>query len=87
MTPFGQTLARIATIPHHTECSPTTTAHNARLQLYTTAGYVNALYINELGRLILAEFKLWRNPQARREVIGQILDYTKELASWEYSDL
>ena len=50
-------------------------------ELYTPAGYVDALYINPLGRLILAEFKLWRNPQARREVIGQILDYAKELAS------
>ena len=40
-----------------------------------------------LGRLTLAEFKLWRNPQARREVIGQILDYAKELASWRYADL
>ena len=39
------------------------------------------------GRLVLAEFKLWRNPQARREVIGQILDYAKELASWGYEDL
>ena len=48
---------------------------------------MDALYINPLGRLILAEFKLWRNPQARREVIGQILDYTKELASWNYEDL
>ena len=56
-------------------------------ELYTPAGYVDALYINELGRLILAEFKLWRNPQARREVIGQILDYTKELALWDYEDL
>ena len=56
-------------------------------ELYTAAGYVDALYINPLGRLILAEFKLWRNPQARREVIGQILDYTKELASWTYEDL
>ena len=56
-------------------------------ELYTRAGYVDALYINALGRLILAEFKLWRNPQARREVIGQILDYTKELASWTYEDL
>lgn len=37
--------------------------------------------------MILAEFKLWRNPQARREVIGQILDYTSELASWSYEDL
>ena len=46
-------------------------------ELSAPAGYVDALYINALGRLILAEFKLWRNPQARREVIGQILDYTK----------
>ena len=49
-------------------------------ELYTRAGYVDALYVNPLGRLTLAEFKLWRNPQARREVIGQILDYAKELA-------
>ena len=56
-------------------------------ELVTPAGYVDALYINALGRLILAEFKLWRNPQARREVIGQILDYSKELASWNYEDL
>ncbi len=56
-------------------------------ELRTPAGPIDALYINELGRLILAEFKLWRNPQARREVIGQILDYTKELAAWSYEDL
>ena len=56
-------------------------------ELYTPAGKVDALYINPLGRLTLAEFKLWRNPQARREVIGQILDYAKELASWRYADL
>ena len=56
-------------------------------ELSTPAGYVDALYVNPLGRLTLAEFKLWRNPQARREVIGQILDYTKEIASWNYEDL
>ena len=56
-------------------------------ELSTPAGYVDALYVNPLGRLTLAEFKLWRNPQARREVIGQILDYAKELASWGYEDL
>ena len=56
-------------------------------ELYTRAGKVDALYVNPLGRLTLAEFKLWRNPQARREVIGQILDYAKELASWRYADL
>ena len=56
-------------------------------ELSTPAGYVDALYVNALGRLTLAEFKLWRNPQARREVIGQILDYAKEIASWSYEDL
>ena len=56
-------------------------------ELPTPAGYLDALYVNHLGRLTLAEFKLWRNPQARREVIGQILDYAKDLASWAYEDL
>ena len=56
-------------------------------ELSTPAGYLDALYVNHLGRLTLAEFKLWRNPQARREVIGQILDYAKDLASWGYEDL
>ena len=56
-------------------------------ELRTPAGPIDALYINELGRVIVAEFKLWRNPEARRVVIGQILDYTKELASWSYEDL
>ena len=56
-------------------------------ELYLPAGYADALYINHFGKITLAEFKLWRNPQARREVIGQILDYAKDLASWSYEDL
>lgn len=56
-------------------------------ELSLPAGALDALYVNQLGRLTLAEFKLWRNPQARREVIGQILNYAKDLASWRYEDL
>ena len=56
-------------------------------ELALPAGRADALYVNPLGRLTLAEFKLWRNPQARREVIAQILDYAKDLASWGYEDL
>ena len=56
-------------------------------ELNTPAGPIDALYVNAQGLLTLAEFKLWRNPQARREVVGQILDYAKELASWDYEDL
>ena len=56
-------------------------------ELSTRAGSADALYLTPTGRIILAEFKLWRNPGARREVIGQILDYAGVLASWSYDDL
>ena len=56
-------------------------------ELNTESGYVDALYVNPLGRIVLVEFKLWRNPESRREVIGQILDYAKDLAGWDYEDL
>lgn len=35
-------------------------------ELRTLAGPLVALYINDLGRIIVAEFKLWLNPQARQ---------------------
>jgi len=51
------------------------------------AGFIDALFANSLGLLTIAEFKLWRNPEARREVIGQILDYARVLRRWSYADL
>ena len=57
------------------------------VELGTRAGSADALYLTPTGRIILAEFKLWKNPSARREVIGQILDYARVLASWSYDDL
>jgi hypothetical protein len=36
---------------------------------------------------VLVECKLWRNPEARREVVSQILDYAKELSRWSSSDV
>ena len=56
-------------------------------ELGTRAGSADALYVTPTGRIVLAEFKLWRNPDARREVVGQILDYARVLASWSYDDL
>lgn len=56
-------------------------------ELSTPAGPIDALFVNRNGALTVVECKLWRNPQARREVIGQILDYAKELARWRYEDL
>jgi hypothetical protein len=56
-------------------------------ELPTRAGPVDAVFANRQGALVLVECKLWRNPQARREVVGQILDYAKEIARWRYEDL
>jgi hypothetical protein len=45
------------------------------------------LYVTPAGDIIVAETKLWRNPQARREVVGQIIDYAKDLSAWNYEEL
>ncbi len=50
-------------------------------------GFVDVLLMDEHGRLVVVECKLWRNPQARREVVGQILDYARELSRFGYEDL
>ncbi len=50
-------------------------------------GFVDVVLMDEFGRLIVVECKLWRNPQARREVVGQILDYARELSRFGYEDL
>jgi hypothetical protein len=50
-------------------------------------GFVDVLLTDETGRLVVVECKLWRNPQARREVVGQILDYARELSRYSYEDL
>jgi len=56
-------------------------------EMETGAGPVDIVFVNQSGMLTLVECKLWRNPEARREVIGQILDYAKELGRWQYEDL
>jgi hypothetical protein len=56
-------------------------------ELRTDAGPIDAVFINEHGRLTIVECKLWKNPQARREVVTQTLDYVSVLVSWSYADL
>jgi hypothetical protein len=57
------------------------------MEISTAAGPIDVVYITPQGRLVIIETKLWRNPEARRKVVGQILDYAKELKGWTYSDL
>ncbi|MHB2264799.1 hypothetical protein [Aliihoeflea sp. PC F10.4] len=56
-------------------------------ELMTPAGPIDNLFITPSGLPILVECKLWRNPEGRREVVGQIIDYAKELSRWTCSDL
>lgn len=56
-------------------------------ELQTEAGPVDAAFISPTGRLTLVECKLWRNPEARRKVIAQILDYARAVSRWSYADL
>jgi hypothetical protein len=56
-------------------------------ELPTKAGSIDLLYVSPLGYLTIAETKLIRNPEARREVVAQTLDYAKELSQWKYDDL
>jgi hypothetical protein len=56
-------------------------------ELTTDAGPVDILYTTPTGKLVVLEAKLWRNPEARRKVVGQILDYAKELSRLDYESL
>lgn len=48
--------------------------------------FLDILAISETGKLILVECKLWKNPQARREVLSQIIEYASLLQSLSYAD-
>lgn len=56
-------------------------------ELPTDVGPLDVLYVTPKGRLAILEAKLWRNPEARRKVISQILDYATDMSQWSYEDL
>jgi len=49
--------------------------------------FIDNLFISPQGYLTIVETKLWRNPEARREVVGQIIEYAKEVSTWTFDDL
>lgn len=57
------------------------------MEIPTKSGPVDLLYVSPTGYLSLVETKLWRNPEARRMVVGQIIDYAKEIAGWSFQEL
>ncbi len=55
-------------------------------ELQLDAGYLDNLWMTPFGGIVLGECKLFRNPQARREVIAQALDYARSLQGMPYEE-
>lgn len=56
-------------------------------ELNTDAGPLDILMMTPNGDIAVVETKMWNNPESRRKVVAQILDYAKEISKWTYSDL
>ena len=57
------------------------------IELPTPKGYIDNFFVTPTGNLLFAECKLWRNPEARRQVVAQVMDYVESITSWNYADL
>jgi hypothetical protein len=55
-------------------------------EMQTPHGFIDNLFITADGQIVIAEAKLWRNPQARREVVAQALDYASCLFRMSYAE-
>jgi len=56
-------------------------------EVATASGSIDNLFLSPQGYLTIAETKLWRNPEARREVVGQLIDYAKDVSRWTFEEL
>lgn len=56
-------------------------------ELNTPAGPLDVLYVTPWGDIAVVETKLWRNAEARRVVVAQVMDYAKEMVKWSYDEL
>lgn len=57
------------------------------MQVDNSGHCLDNLYVDKNGILTIAEFKLARNHQSEREVLGQILDYAKEFVKYDFNEL
>lgn len=44
------------------------------------------MFVAPTGKVTIVETKLWRNPEATRQVVAQILDYATRVSSWSYQE-
>ena len=57
----------------------------AATEVACSHGWIDNLFVTADGGIALVETKLWRNPEARREVVAQALDYAAALARMNYA--
>ncbi|QTA87508.1 hypothetical protein [Desulfonema magnum] len=56
-------------------------------EVSTDTGRIDNLFISHSGHVILVETKLWQNPEAKRKVVAQAIDYASSLSGWTYNEL
>ena len=56
-------------------------------EISVKTGKIDNLFISGNGRFVVIETKLWRNPQARREAVSQVLDYATFVREWDYEKI
>lgn len=83
-----------STLYNHPECLPVAELEPGFGQLVsicrelpTEHGPIDNLLMTPQGDIVLVEAKLWRNPQMRREVVAQALDYATCVFRWDYEAL
>jgi len=52
----------------------------------TPSGPIDNIFVTPDGNIVLVECKLWRNPESRRKVISQIIDYAQSMSKWRFED-
>jgi hypothetical protein len=57
------------------------------MEVPTKHGPIDNLLMKPEGDIVLVEAKLWHNPEARRHVVAQALDYASCLFEWDYEEL
>ncbi len=56
-------------------------------EVSVASGSEDLLYVDETGLLTIVETKLRKNPEARREVVGQVLEYGAQASAWSPNDI
>ena len=55
-----------------------------RREFPVKSGKIDLLFITPEGKICVAETKLWRNPEAHRSVVAQIIDYATDLSKMSF---